>query len=639
MKKKINFLNILGFILIALLVGSSAYLIYNIFILEGIETFLRYCVMAILIIIALLFVLFLIRFMSKRKKVGIIVLLSVGAIYSALLLIVGINVGTIYSKLSNVTSNSNLYSASIVTLKSNNIDNIKDISSSDKIGIINDTTSKDGYTIPMEILGKNNMKNDLEEYESFVSLLLALMNEEIKYVFVPTNYKLMFKEVEDLDKLDENTKIIYSLEKKFKKEDVSTLNISREPFSVLIMGVDSEEENVSGASFNGDALMLLTFNPNTLKATLLSVPRDTYVPISCFPGSRKNKITHAAWYGEECMAKTIENFTGIKINYTVKINFKGVVKLVDELGGVTVDVPYSFCEQNSNREFGNSMIYVEKGMQTLNGEQALALARNRKSNSEYCDSKWTEGTRNDFVRGENQQKIIMALLDKAKGIRDINVLYKLLDTISLNMETNMSTNEILSLYNVGKAVLQKSKTENIENIVAFQKLGISGYDAYIYDYSQIQNAGTKLNLYNFVPYKGSLEDIGNAMKVNLGLSEATTVKEFSFDVNNPYQEQIIGKGDYSESRIPLLPDFTGDDVSVATSYGNSNGITISISYKEVTSGYSNGEIIDQSIPSGADVDYITSLTVTVAKVVNNTPDPEETPDETTDPEEDEDLEN
>ena len=127
-------------------------------------------------------------------------------------------------------------------------------------------------------------------------------------------------------------------------------------------------------------LMVITFNPKTLTSTMLSIPRDSYVPIACFSGQRKNKITHAAWQGESCMQKTIENFLDIDIDYYVKINFKGVVKLVDTLGGVEVDVPYNLCEQNSNRQWGANTVYIEEGRQVLNGEQALAFARNRHPN-------------------------------------------------------------------------------------------------------------------------------------------------------------------------------------------------------------------------------------------------------------------
>ena len=75
---------------------------------------------------------------------------------------------------------------------------------------------------------------------------------------------------------------------------------------------------------------------------------------------------------------------------------------------------------------------------------------------------------NDFVRGQNQQLVVQGILNKAKSIRNIDTLYKLLDTISNNMETNMTTNEILSFYNVGKGILNKSKDQNINEIIRIQ---------------------------------------------------------------------------------------------------------------------------------------------------------------------------
>ena len=89
--------------------------------------------------------------------------------------------------------------------------------------------------------------------------------------------------------------------------------------------------------FNGDTLMLMSFNPKTLDAILLSIPRDTYVPIAC---NNKNyaKINSSAAYGTSCVISTINNLLGINIDYYVKINFKGVVDLVEAVGGVEVDV-------------------------------------------------------------------------------------------------------------------------------------------------------------------------------------------------------------------------------------------------------------------------------------------------------------
>jgi len=269
---------------------------------------------------------------------------------------------------------------------------------------------------------------------------------------------------------------------------------------------------------------------------MLSIPRDTYVPITCFAGKKKNKITHAAWYGESCMIDTIENFTGITIDYYVKINFKGLVKIVDTLGGVDVDVPYSFCEQNSDRKFGNSTVYVDKGYQTLNGEQALAFARNRHTWPEYCGKEYSNYVSNDFIRGQNQQTVLKAILNKIKENGSLDIIYNLLDVVSSSMETNMTTNEILSLYNIGKDVIAKSSNgTSIDNIIGIQRLYLSGKDAYIYD------SGSGLNLYNFVLYNESLEAVNKAMKINLELIEPTLIKEFSFDIDEEYMENVIGR--------------------------------------------------------------------------------------------------
>lgn len=113
-------------------------------------------------------------------------------------------------------------------------------------------------------------------------------------------------------------------------------------------------------------------------------------------------------------------------------------------------MPYSFCEQNSKREFGNSTIYVKKGYQTLNGEEALAFSRNRKKNSEYCSSEWTQGNRDDFVRGNNQQAVIQAILNKMKQFTDITKIDDILEVISNNLDTNMTEETIFSF-----TILQK----------------------------------------------------------------------------------------------------------------------------------------------------------------------------------------
>lgn len=587
---------IIMMLLFLIVTGASVYFIYAISLLNGIENTLRFIVSVVVVMIWLLTLRSYIRSLKKRKISKYIPRIILSIIYIVILIVIGGFIIKTYSKVDNLTSSHDLYSTSIVTLKSNKVDSIKDMNNK-KIGRITDETSVEGYTIPEEIIDKNNLKNKIEDYDTYTDLLDALLNEKIDYVFLPTDYVAMFSSIETYAEIGDTTKIIYTQTKEVKAEKKAGSNL-KEPFTILLMGVDSEQEDVRTASYNGDSLMLITFNPKTLSSTILSIPRDTYVPIACMKNQRKNKITHAAWQGESCMINTIQNFTGITIDYYVKINFKGVVKLVDSLGGIEVDVPLGFCEQDSDRNFGNLQC-VEAGHQVLNGEQALAWARHRKS-----------AGFDDFVRGQNQQLVVKGILNQLKNVRSLDTVYELMDTLGNNMQTNMTTNEILSLYNIGKDVIIKAADTPMEELLSMQRLYISGSDAYIYDYDPRSGQGTRMNLYNFVPYEESLQAVIDAMKVNLGLKEPKMIKEFSFDINEPYEETIIGKMNKGTTGINLLPDFSGDTEAIVRSWGSRYGFTVAV--KQVASSRAKGTVISQSIPAKTDMEYVKSITINVS---------------------------
>lgn len=589
-------------LLFLIVTGASVYFIYAISLLNGIENTLRFIVSVVVVMIWLLTLRSYIRSLKKRKISKYIPRIILSIIYVVILIVIGGFIIKTYSKVDNLTSSHDLYSTSIVTLKSNKVDSIKDMNNK-KIGRITDETSVEGYTIPEEIIDKNNLKNKIEDYDTYTDLLDALLNEKIDYVFLPTDYVAMFSSIETYAEIGNTTKIIYTQTKEVKAEKKAGSNL-KEPFTILLMGVDSEQEDVRTASYNGDSLMLITFNPKTLSSTILSIPRDTYVPIACMKNQRKNKITHAAWQGESCMINTIQNFTGITIDYYVKINFKGVVKLVDSLGGIEVDVPLGFCEQDSDRNFGNLQC-VEAGHQVLNGEQALAWARHRKS-----------AGFDDFVRGQNQQLVVKGILNQLKNVRSLDTVYELMDTLGNNMQTNMTTNEILSLYNIGKDVIIKAADTPMEELLSMQRLYISGSDAYIYDYDPRSGQGTRMNLYNFVPYEESLQAVIDAMKVNLGLKEPKMIKEFSFDINEPYEETIIGKMNKGTTGINLLPDFSGDTEAIVRSWGSRYGFTVAV--KQVASSRAKGTVISQSIPAKTDMEYVKSITINVSTGVGAT---------------------
>lgn len=590
-------------ILLAILnICASFKMIYALSLLSGIETFVRILVVIIIILMLIGFLFTYLKYLVKRKS-KYFKLIPITLIYVFILFIGSKYILKTYKTLDSMTTNKTIYSTSLISLVENKSYKLENIGSGN-IGIINDYTSVDGNEIPKEIIEKEKIKNKVVEYDGYINLIEALYDKEIDYAFVPTSYVNKLKNIEEekYETLEDDTKIIYTKEKEIKNE-TNDKNILKDPFSILIMGVDSEEENLKNSTFNGDALMLLTFNPTTLTTTILSIPRDSYVPIACFKDKAKNKITHAAMYGEDCMIDTIENFTDIKIDYYVKINFKGVVNIIDSLGGIEVDVPYSFCEQDSNRKWGKNTIYVEKGKQILNGEQALALSRNRKNNTSKCSSKWTKGYRSDFVRGENQQLVLRATINKLKEIDSLNKISDLLDKVSNSMETNMSTNQILSLYNIGKDVLVKSSDSNLDDLIGFRRLHLSGYDARIYD------KRTGLNLYNYVLYDGSIEDVKKAMKINLGLEEVEHIKEFTFNIDEEYEELVIGKGQYENE---TLPSFVGKTESEAKSLAKSLNISVTIKYLEKED--NNGIVLYQNYSKGTDLTSVTDLILTVSKV-------------------------
>ena len=609
-KDKIKRSWMIGMLLLLFLnIGATGYFLYSLTLLGDIEKTLRIIVGIVLILLMVFFFFHLRKTARKKKKVRFTIDIILSIIYSAILIFIGGNIIKTIGKVGNVTARETTYSASIVTLSTNKATSINDISSSKPIGMIKDKKSVDGYQIPKQIIEDKGLKNKIESYDNYTDLLADLYDEKIEYIFLPSGYQTMFTSIEAYKNIAEDTKVLYT-QKKSVKQEVSAGKSLKEPFTILLMGIDSDTNDLNqSSSFNGDSLMLITFNPTTLNSTILSIPRDTYVPIACFNGKRKNKITHAAWQGEQCMMDTITGFTGIPIDYYVKINFKGAVQLVDALGGIDAEVPIGFCEQNSDRAWGENTICVDAGYQHLNGEQALAWSRHRKS-----------AGFDDFVRGQNQQLVVKAMLNKLKDVRDLDTVYKILDTVGTNMATNMTTNEILSLYNIGKDVLTRTKDMAVEDVLSMQHLYISGADANIYDYSTINGQGTRMRLYNFVPYQESLDAVIEAMKINLEMVEPKMTKTFSFDASVPYEENIIGKMSEGSTNLTLLPDFTGDSTSSVLSYGSAHGIKI------IVKG-SGTRVVSQSVPFGADVEFVKTLTVTLGggSTTVTTPKQTETP--------------
>ncbi len=574
---------LLGFIIklfsiIAL--GASIFAIYEIFLLSSIENLVRYIVIGILILIDILII---IKFRNKKKPK--VVYLMFLFIFSLVCAGIGIVISYFYGQIDNLNKNKITYTSDLIVMSSNKIDKVKDIQNI-KIGILSDKKSPEGYIIPKEIIKDNNLEdeNEIVEYEDYTSMLVDMYSNEIGAIFVPDSYVSMFSSITGYENIATDVKVIVSKNKLMKKAATSKIETASsgkdvtDPFTILLMGIDSTDEVLSkNAIANGDTLILITFNPKTLNATMLSIPRDSYVPIACWSGRPENKITHAAAYGNDCMINTIENYLDVNIDYYAKINFKGLVKLVNAVGGVEVDVPKELCTDDSSRA---EQVCIKEGHQTLMGEEALVFARNRKQ--------LANGT---FGREVHQQEIIKALIDKIKNIKDVTKFIEILNTVSDNLDTNLTTKQILSFYNVAKDIIKKSLSSDEAELINIQQLFLDGDGQMIYD------ERARMVLWDYVPNKNSRNDLINAMKINLELKDHEDITEFSFSINKPYEKKIIGAGYNYGFKYTLLPDFTGDTEAQAQATANKLGIKVKFDGE-------GGTVIEQSYPASKRVDLI-----------------------------------
>lgn len=589
-------------ILTILLLISSIICMIDLYQLITLESFRKYIYIAIIVLIFIDLLLIMKtrkRFRKKQKKIfknkGII---CFQVFYLLLTVSFAVIMTYAYNYIGSFNKDYVTYSSSLVVMNDNKAEKIKDIKNY-TIGIIKDKTSPEGYIIPREIIKENNLEdyNNIKKYDNYSSMIADLYSGDIEASFLSSDYVSMFSSIGSYETIKEDTKVIIKKEKKMakastsKKEKVSAGKKITEPFTILLMGVDSTDEGLSKNTVaNGDSLILITFNPKTLNATMLSIPRDSYVPIACWSNKAENKITHAAAYGTDCMMKTIENYFDIDIDYYAKINFKGLVHLVDAVGGIDVEVPKDLCTDDSSR---GKEVCIKEGRQHLDGEGALVLARNRK-----------QLTGGDLDRGQNQQLVIQALINKIRTIKSAKKFLDILNTVSNNLDTNFTSNQILSFYNIAEDILNNNLAKDDADLVNITRLYLQGSGQMIYD------EGMRMKLWNYIPNKNSRKDIISAMKVNLNQEGHEGIKEFKFSINDEYEKEIIGYGPYkSDSSYSLVPNFIGLSKERAQTLASRNGVRINFIG-------TSGTVIKQSVPEGKRTD---KLSGSVSLTLSGTP--------------------
>ncbi|MBK3493775.1 LCP family protein [Viridibacillus sp. YIM B01967] len=206
----------------------------------------------------------------------------------------------------------------------------------------------------------------------------------------------------------------------------------KDPFSILLLGVDNREDDSVGRS---DTIIVLTVNPNTRDTKMLSIPRDTYTAI--VGNNTNDKLNHAYAFGGITMSMdSVEDLLNIPIDYVVEINMDGFANMIDAVDGITVENTRAFEQNGYNFSVGTI---------TLEGKGALAYVRNRHNDPE-----------GDFGRQNRQRQLISGILKKAVSVNSLLNYEDIFNSLGENVQTNLTFSEMIDL--------QKNYKDSITNI-------------------------------------------------------------------------------------------------------------------------------------------------------------------------------
>lgn len=350
-----------------------------------------------------------------------------------------------------------------------------------KFGIL-DELDRENTNSALEELGSVLGEDvSIKEFEGLEQLFSALLEGEIDAVLANTS---LFELLEDTDDLSLNLSLvirlhIFEVESKGDKLPENPVLKDDNTFILYITGIDTRSKKISKRS-RSDVNILAAVNTETRQIALISTPRDYYVPLSISRGI-PDKLTHSGVYGTNVSIDTMEMIYGIDIDYYFKVNFTGFKDIIDALGGVTVKAELSFS---------SGPYYFRKGYNFVDGEAALAFARNRKN------------TGGDRQRGIHQMAVIRGVIEKAVSPALLTNYTKVLDGIKGSFETSVPYDFIAKL-------VRNQLDDGTEwNIVSYAVNG-TGATRSVYSLSQ--------KAYVLIPDKSTIDKAKSLMEqVRLG---------------------------------------------------------------------------------------------------------------------------
>lgn len=384
--------------------------------------FLSFRFLNIIITIGLLVVLAISIFLQKTKKSPLVT--TVVLVIFSLVSLVGI-FG--FKQMIDITNRMNQTAAfsevemSIVVPKDSDI---KDVSQLTSVQAPTKVDKNNIDTLMSALKKDKKVDVKVDDVASYQEAYDNLKSGKSKAMVLSGSYASLLESVDS--NYASNLKTIYTYKIK-KKNNNPAKQVDSKVFNIYISGIDTYG-SISTVS-RSDVNIIMTVNMNTHKILLTTTPRDAYVKIPDGGAEQYDKLTHAGIYGVETSEKTLENLYGIKIDYYARINFTSFLKLIDQLGGVTVHNDQAFTSLHGKFDFPVGDIQ-------MNSEQALGFVRERYS---------LDGGDND--RGKNQEKVISAIVNKLASLKSVSNFTSIVNNLQDSVQTNMSLDTINALAN------------------------------------------------------------------------------------------------------------------------------------------------------------------------------------------------
>ncbi len=384
--------------------------------------FLSFRFLNIIITIGLLVVLAISIFLQKSKKSPLVT--TVVLVIFSLVSLVGI-FG--FKQMIDITNRMNQTAAfsevemSIVVPKESDI---KDVSQLTSVQAPTKVDKNNIETLMSALKKDKKVDVKVDDVASYQEAYDNLKSGKSKAMVLSGSYASLLESVDS--NYASNLKTIYTYKIK-KKNSNSAKQVDSKVFNIYISGIDTYG-SISTVS-RSDVNIIMTVNMNTHKILLTTTPRDAYVKIPGGGADQYDKLTHAGIYGVETSEQTLENLYDIKIDYYARINFTSFLKLIDQLGGVTVHNDQAFTSLHGKFDFPVGDIQ-------MNSEQALGFVRERYS---------LDGGDND--RGKNQEKVISAIVNKLASLKSVSNFTSIVNNLQDSVQTNMSLDTINALAN------------------------------------------------------------------------------------------------------------------------------------------------------------------------------------------------